>query len=218
MALKFQVGVIGLGNFGLRFGENLMALGHQVVGVDRSAEKIKAASHILTQTFQADATDAEALKQMGFGELTHVLVSVGQSIEASAMISMYLKEMQVPNLWVKAIGVDHERLLLKLGVDKVIMPDHYAARQLASRMVTPGFIDYLPFGGNMALIETRVENWAGKSLREIDMTNKYGVQVIAIKRAGQQEFGFIPKADVPLGNGDTLALMGDTEQLRQLKT
>ena len=217
MAAKFQVGIIGLGNFGLRFGENLMELGHQVVGVDRSGEKIKNARNILTQTYQADATDAEALKQMGFGELTHVLVSVGQSIEASVMIAMFLKEMTISNLWVKAISSDHERLLLKLGVDKVILPDVYAARQLASRMVTPGFIEYLPFGGNMALIEVKVDNWAGMSLRQIDMTNKYHVQVIAIKRAREKTFGFIPNADAPLQKEDVLALMGEREHLSELK-
>lgn len=217
MAQKFQVGVVGLGNFGLQFGVNLMALGHQVLGVDRNGEKIRAARHELSQTYQADATDADALKQMGFGDLTHVLVSVGQSIEASAMIAMYLKEMAVPNLWVKAVSVDHERLLLKLGVDKVIMPDHYAARQLANRMVTPGFIDYLPFGANMALIEVKVENWASKSLKDLDLTNRYQVQVIAIKRAGENDFGFIPKANDPLGAGDTLALMGQADRLGELK-
>lgn len=217
MASKLQVGIIGLGNFGMRFGINLMELGHQVVGVDRNPDKIKAARNELTQTYQADATDAQALAQMGFGDLTHVLVSLGKSIEASAMISMYLKELKIPNLWVKAVSRDHEKLLLKLGVDKVIMPDHYAARQLANRMVTPGFIDYLPFGGNMALIEIKVDTWAGKTLREIDMTNKYHVQVIAIKRAHEIQFGFIPKADDPLQKGDILALMGSVNQLSEIK-
>ena len=97
------------------------------------------------------------------------------------------------------------------------MPDHYAARQLANRMVTPGFIDYLPFGGNMALIEIKVDNWAGKSLRDLALTNTYQVQVIAIKRAEEKDFGFIPKADEPLRVGDTLALMGEVDRLAELK-
>ena len=146
MARKLMVGVIGLGKFGFRFGQTLIELGHQVLGIDTDANKIKRAQHRLTQTYQGDATDKTLLAQLGLSDFTHILISVGSSIEASVMIAMYLKELGVPTIWVKAISEDHEKLLHKIGVDEVIMPEHYAARQMANRLAIPGFIEYLPFG------------------------------------------------------------------------
>lgn len=144
MNRTLQAGVIGLGKFGYKFGKTLMELGHTVVGIDVDPDNIKRAQHVFSQVFQADATDKKSLDQMGVGDLTHVLVSVGDSIAASAMISMYLKELGVPVVWVKAINGDHEKLLQKIGVDEVVMPEHLAAKQLANRMAIPGFIELLP--------------------------------------------------------------------------
>ena len=217
MAHKLLVGIVGLGKFGLTCGEILIQMGNEVLGVDNDPTRIKRAQQLLTQTYEADASDRKVLEQLGFAELTHALVSVGSSIEASVMISMYLKELGTASVWVKAVSADHERLLRKVGVDEVILPEIYAARQLALRMAIPGFIDFVPFGEGMALREVYVDQWTGKSLREIDMTNRYQVQVIALKRAGNSRFQFIPGADEPLQKDDVLAVMGSAEKLAAIK-
>ncbi|MDD2318136.1 MAG: NAD-binding protein, partial [Desulfobacterales bacterium] len=108
---KLRIGVIGLGKFGFRFGAALVQLGHEVVGVDSDPERVRQARHVFTQVYQAEAADKKALEQIGFAELNHVMVSVGDSIAASTMISMYLKEMGIPAVWVKAVNTDHEKLL-----------------------------------------------------------------------------------------------------------
>ena len=107
MAQKPQVGVIGLGKFGYTFGMAMLNFGHKVLGIDREPENIQRAQKVFTQVFQADATQKQALEQMGVADMTHVLVSVGNSIAASTMISMYLKELGIKNVWVKAITEDH---------------------------------------------------------------------------------------------------------------
>jgi trk system potassium uptake protein TrkA len=217
MESKLLVGIIGLGKFGFRCGEILTQMGNEVLGVDSDPARVKRAQQVLTQTYEADASDRKVLEQLGFADLSYSLVSVGESIEASVMISMYLKELGTTRVWVKAVSADHEKLLRKIGVDEVILPEIYAARQLALRMAIPGFIDFLPFGENMALREVAVENWAGRSLREIDMTNRFQVQVIALKRAGESRFQFVPGADEPLRKDDMLAIMGSAEKLAALK-
>jgi trk system potassium uptake protein TrkA len=217
MARKLGVGIIGLGKFGYRCGEILSEMGNDVLGVDSDPAKIKRAQQVLTQTYEADASDRKVLEQLGFADLSHILVSVGSSIEASVMISMYLKELGSATVWVKAVSADHEKLLRKIGVEEVILPEIYAARQLALRITMPGFIDFLPFGEDMALREVQVENWAGKTLREIDMTNRFQVQVIALKRIGDSRFQFVPGADAPLRKDDILAIMGTAENLAVLK-
>ena len=121
MAIKSQVGVIGLGKFGYKFGMTLLNLGHNVLGIDSRKENTNKAKEFFTQVFEADATQKPALEQIGVSDMTHILVSVGNSISASTMISMYLKELSVQNVWVKAINEDHAKLLKKVGADEVII-------------------------------------------------------------------------------------------------
>ena len=216
MAIKAQIGVIGLGKFGYKFGTTLLNLGHNVLGIDTQKENINKAKKTFSQVFEADATQKQALEQIGVSDMTHILVSVGNSISASTMISMYLKELAVKNVWVKAIHEDHAKLLKKVGVDEVIIPEHLAAEQLAYRIDMPGLIDRLPFGPDMVIREMAIEKLAQKTLREIDLTNRYNTQIIAIKRFGESKYRFIPKADDELSRGDKIMVIGDSEVLAKI--
>lgn len=211
-----DIGIIGLGKFGFQFGQTLVELGRKVVGVDSNPENIKKAQHVLPYVYMADATEKEALQQLGFGDMGHVLVSVGDSIAASSMVSMYLKELGVPQVWVKAINSDHQKLLLKVGVDEVFIPEHLAARQLANRVAMPGFISELPFAQDMSIKELVVRRWAGNTLRNIDLTNRFNVQVISIKKNGDRRYSFIPKADRVLETNDALMVIGYNAALSKL--
>ncbi len=212
-----EIGIIGLGKFGFQFGQTLVELGRKVIGIDSNPENIKKAQNIIPYVYMADATDKETLQQLGFGDLSHVLVSVGDSIAASSMISMYLKEIGIPQVWVKATNSDHQKLLLKIGVDEVFIPEHLAARQLANRIAMPGFISELPFAQDMSIKELVVNRWAGKTLRNIDLTNRFNVQVISIKKNGDRRYSFIPKADLVLEAGDTLMVIGYNVALSKLE-
>lgn len=214
---KLQIGIIGLGKFGLKFGQSIIELGQTVLGVDGHPGRIKQAQNVLSQVYQVDASSKEALAQLGFGDMNYVLVSVGDSIAASAMITMFLKELGVRQVWVKAINEDHEKLLRKVGADEVIIPEHIAAKQLANKMIDPGFIEYLPFEKDMALKELVVSEWEGKTIRGIDLTNTYNAQILAIKKAGTDSFKFIPKAVDRLSKGDILVVFGNNEELAKVK-
>jgi len=217
MADFIQVGVIGLGKFGFKFGEDLINMGVNVLGIDQRPDHVKRAKNVFTEVMQAEAADKEALIQMGVAELTHVLVSVGDSIAASAMISMYLKELEVPIVWVKAVNENHGKLLKKIGVDKVVIPEHMAAKELVNRITIPGFIDSLPFDDTIVIKEIVINKWRGMSLKDIDLSNRYGVQAIGIKAVDAGNYTFVPKADYPLKEGDRLMIIGETEKLSLLK-
>ena len=217
MARKPQIGVIGLGKFGYKFGITMLNLGHQVLGIDSEPENIQRAQKVFTQVFQADATREEALEQMGISDMTHILVSVGNSIAASTMISMYLKELGVENVWVKAINEDHAKLLGKIGVDEVVIPEHMAAKQLADRIHMPGFIERLPFDSEMIIREMTIDKFAGKTLRTIDLTNRFNVQVIAIKKNRDSSFEYIPRADDKLNQDDKIVVIGSVKALSGIR-
>ncbi len=211
-----QVGVIGLGKFGLEFGKHLAKLDINILGIDLNEKNVKRAKHIFTQIYRANAADKEALQQIGVGDLSHVLVSVGDSIAASAMISLYLKELGVPVVWVKAIHEDHAKLLRKIGVDDVFIPESMAARQLASRTTIPGFIDYFPFNNEIVVKEIKIQNWAEQSLRDLDLTNRHRIQVIAVKKNGEKDYVFIPKANEKLAVDDILVIIGEIDNLQKI--
>jgi len=214
--MKLQIGIIGLGKFGLKFGQTLVSLGHEVLGVESDPDKVKSAQHILTQVFQTDAMSREALEQIRIQDLEHVLVSVGDSIAASVMISMYLKELGVPKVWGKATNKDHEKLLYKIGVDEVVIPEFMAAKQIASRIAMPGFIEYMPFDRSIAVKEFTVKRWANKSLKELNLTNTFGIQVIAVRQKGGRKYQHIPRADELFQEGDNFVAIGKISQMAKI--
>lgn len=216
--MRLQIGIIGLGKFGMKLGQSLVGLGQEVLGLDNDPEKIKHAQTLLTQVYQMDATDREALQQVRIQDLEYVLISVGDSIAASVMISLYLKELEVKKVWAKAINWDHQKVLYKIGVDQVIIPEFMAAKEIANRITTPGFIEYLPFDKSMAIREFTIDEWAGKSLRQLDLTNTSNIQVIAIRSKSEIRYHFIPKADEVLEGGDVIVAIGKITELDDIKS
>ena len=213
MAKKLEVGIIGLGKFGFALAQRLVELGHSVVGVDGDERAIRRAQSILAQVYQADAEDKEALEQLGFKDLDHVIVSVGHSMEASILVAMNLQELKVPKVWVKAMSEEHQKVLDRLGVDMVVFPEQYVARQLAYRLAVPGLLDYLALGEGIMVREVKVDKWAGQTLRDLNLPSTHNIQVVAVKSSGAEEFSFVPRADVPLKEGDVLVLLGKSENV-----
>jgi len=216
MTLKPQICVIGLGKFGYTVGASLIQLNHPVIGIDVNPVNVQRAQKLFHQVYEADISNKHALEQIGFREITHALISVGDSISTSAMTTMYLKEMQVPNVWVKAINDDHATLLRKIGADEVIIPEHIAATQLADRIHIPGIIERLPFDQDMIIRELAIERMAGKSLREIDLTNRFSCQIIAVRSRQDTHYRYIPKADDILSAGDNIIVIGKSDSLAKI--
>lgn len=217
MASKLEVGIVGLGKFGMGIAEALVELGHNIIGIDKSETKVSAARGIVSQVYQADAMDRVALQQLGFDQLPYVVVSSGHSMEASILITLNLKELGVNHVWVKAISEDHEKILRKLGADFVVFPERFVARQLAHRIGVPGLVQYLPLGSGITLQELAVKNWSGQSLRDLDLTNKYGLQVVAVKRHDETDYSFVPNADKMLFEGDLLVTIGEENSLSKIE-
>jgi len=216
MAPKPQICVIGLGKFGYTVGASLIRLNHPVIGIDVNPVNVQRAQKLFHQVYEADISNKQALEQIGFREITHALISVGDSISTSAMTTMYLKEMQVPTVWVKAINDDHATLLRKIGADEVIIPEHIAAAQLADRIHIPGIIERLPFDPDMIIRELTIDKLDRKSLREIDLTNRYNCQIIAVRRHREAHYRYIPTADDILQTGDNIIVIGQNESLSKI--
>ncbi|WP_419788279.1 potassium channel family protein [Pseudodesulfovibrio sp.] len=216
MAKKNEIGIIGLGKFGFSLGSALTNLGHDVVGVDLDAEHIRRAQDKLSHVYQADATDEKALEQVGIKELDRVVVSTGESMEASILCVLNLQSLGVENIWVKAISEEHERVLYKIGVPYVVFPEAFVAFQLAHRLATPGIQDYFGMGQDVVTREILISKWAGKTLRDLNLTNEYHVQVVAYRKNGEAQFTFVPEATRPFEQGDVVVLIGKTADVMKI--
>lgn len=217
MAKKNDIGVIGLGKFGSALAATLTELGSTVLAVDQDEAKIQRAQDLIPQVYQADATDKKALEQLGFQHMDHVIVSIGKSMEASILVVLNLQEMGVKEIWVKAASQDHEKVLARLGVKHVVFPEQFVATQIAHRLAVPGVLDYLTLAEGVILQECKIDRWSGKSLRELNLRSNHNVQVVAIRRSGRQQLEFIPDADRPLEKDDSLVIIGNAKDVRQLK-
>ncbi|MGE4292171.1 MAG: TrkA family potassium uptake protein [Desulfovibrio sp.] len=213
MSKRIEVGIVGLGKFGFSLGEALAELGHDVVGVDMDGARVRHAQEKLTQVFQADGTDKKALEQLGFKDFDYVVVSIGRSMEASILVALNLQDLGVSNIWVKAVSPEHEKVLKRLGVDFVVFPEQFVARQLAHRLAVPGLLDYLALGEGVLVREVVVDKWSGKNLRELKLPVNHRAQVVAWKRLGERRFSFVPSADEALNKGDVLVVLGDAEDV-----
>jgi trk system potassium uptake protein len=199
--------VIGLGRFGGRLALELVDLGHQVLGVDADPAIVQRYAPQLTKAVTADTTQAEVLRQLGAEQFNHVVVGIGE-VEASVLTVAELVELEVRDVWAKAITVAHKRILEKVGASHVVLPEHDMGRRIA-HLVTGKVADYLELEDGFALIETRVppELW-GKTLAEADVRAKYQVTIVFVKPPGRS-FTYAT-ADSLLEEGAVVLVAGDT--------
>ncbi len=216
MVMK-QFLVIGLGNFGYYLATRLYDKGHDVLAIDKNRDNVQNIKDQVTQAIVADATDARVINSLGIKDIDTAVVSIGSVLSNSILAVLNLQEVGVDNIVAKAINEPHKRILEKLGVKEIPFPEKDIAISMAERFHNPNLIDYLPFLEGHGIIELAVpKSFVGKSLQQINMTNRFGVQVIAIKETAPEKTHFIPKADLVLKNSDILILLGSDTGLKKL--
>ncbi len=212
-----EIGVIGLGKFGLELAATLTELGHRVVGVDTSENKVRAARDYVAHVFAGDATDKAVLAQLRFQDLDAVAVSVGGSMETSILVTLNLQEIGVKEIIVKAVSPAHRKVLRRIGATHVIQPEADVAVDTAHRLTNPGMLDLLPLGSGVLVQESLVDAWDGKTLVSLNLRNM-GVLVAAVRRANDSEYRFVPDPGAPFAKGDKVLLIGDKDAVLALKT
>ena len=217
MKSSLEVGVIGLGKFGYHLAVTLMELGHKVLGVDLSESRIQAAEGVLDHVYRADAKDPNVLRQLRFQDLDCVVVSVGDSMDVSLIITLNLLDLKLTNIWVKASSEAHCEILKRMGIDGLILPERDAAVVAAHRLANPSILDLIPRYGGILVQECDVDLWAGKNLIDLDLMNTNNVLVLAIRKAENQDWEFVPRARTRLEKGDTVMVVGKQEDVDSLQ-
>ncbi|MBO6171396.1 MAG: TrkA family potassium uptake protein [Desulfovibrio sp.] len=214
---KLEIGIIGLGKFGLRMASTLVSLGHTVVGIDMSEAHVQRAEEVLESVYKADATNIAALRSLHVQDLDWVVISVGQSVEQSLNITLNVQELGGPRIWVKASNEEHRKILQRLRVHRATVPETEAAVMAAHQLTYPGMLDLIPKYGGIAIQELRVEAWDGKTLVDLNLMKRFNVMVMGIRPAGQKSFIFVPPAMTVLHRGDTVVVAGRADAVADLE-
>lgn len=181
--MKKEFVVIGLGRFGGSIVSELIDLGAHVMAIDISPIKVDEYASIATQAVTADTTDESVLHSLGIRNFEHVIVAIGENIQASILTTLMLKEIGVPKITVKAQNIYHEKVLEKIGADVVVHPERDMGIRIANNMVSNNILDYLDLSDEHSIAEIKAnDKIAGHTIIELDIRAKYGINIVAIKR------------------------------------
>lgn len=186
--------VFGLGRYGSAVAKELVDSGAEVIAVDIDERRADEMGELLPVCKCADVTDPEVIKKLGISNCDTVIVSLASNFEASVMATMLCKEAGVKEVIVKSSNEVHKKLLEKIGADRIVQPEKESGIRLAKNLLSAGFIDVAHISENILIVEIGAKDeWIGKNLIELDLRNKYSMNIIAIKQNGNTEISFSPK-------------------------
>ena len=208
--------VIGLGRFGSAIARQLCGLGAEVLALDVRSELVQQVSNEVTHAVVGDAQDKEVLRALGVRNFDCAIVAIGDNLAASVLITMNLKELEVPYIVCKAYDEMHRRVLEKLGVDRVVIPEQEYGQRLARSLNSHNVLDYIEISGEYGILEVPAPaGWVGKSLKELNVRAKLGVNIIAVENDGKTNVS--PSADYRIVEKDVLAVLGDNAALERVQ-
>ena len=208
--------VVGLGRFGSEAACRLCELGCEVLAIDHKSELVQQVSNQVTQAVVGDARDKEVLKALGAKNFDCAIVAIGDSLGDSVLATMNLKELGIPYVICKAHDETHRQVLLKLGADKVVIPEQEQANRLAKSLSSNNVLDYIELSDACGIIEVPAPaSWIGKSLKDLNVRAKLGVNIIAIKQGGN--INVSPGADYEILPGDVMVILGDSKSLNAVQ-
>ena len=203
---KQTFAVIGLGRFGGSVCKTLADAGQEVLAIDKYESRVNDYKDIATQAVVADAQDEDVLRSLGIRNVDHVIVAIGEDIQASILVTLMVKEQGVKYVTAKAQNEYHAKVLEKLGVDRVVHPERDMGVRIGRSLTSKNMVDYLDLDANFKLAEILITNpeFVGKSLAEMDFRDRYGLNVIALAHSRQEMV--LPSAGDILVAGPTRAI------------
>lgn len=208
--------VIGLGRFGTEVAQELCRQGCEVMAMDMNGELVQAVEKGVTNAVVGDSRDLKTLKALDVASFDCAVVSIGGDLAASVLTVMNLKELGVPEIVCKAHDEVHRKVLFKLGATRVVIPEKENAIRLAKSLSAPNVLDYIVLSGEYGIVEVPAPAvWVGKSLMELQVRAKLGVNIIAIRQG--EEITVSPAADHVVRAGEIVVIVGDNASLKKVQ-
>lgn len=216
MSLKKSYAVFGLGRYGLAVARELVAGGAEVLAIDQSESIVNSLAAEIPLCKCADVTDPDVLRQLDIGSFDTVIIAMAGSLEATVMATMLCKELGVKTVIVKCANEMHQKILSRVGADQVVFPETESGVRMAKNLLSAGFVDLLEISRDVSMVEVSVQpEWVGKSLLELNLRRKYGINIVAIREGGRVSVTIDPEK--PLSKEARLLVIGNTARMGKLK-
>lgn len=216
MKNKKTYAVFGLGRYGIAVARELVENGMEVIAVDIKEEIVNDAIGELPFCKCADVTDPEVIKQLGIANIDVVIVAMAGNLEASVMAVTLCKEAGVKTVIAKCANLMHQKIMTRVGADRVVFPENESGIRLAKNLLSSGFIDLLSLSENVSIVEIDIKDeWVGKNLIELNLRKKYAINAVALRCDDKVTVNINPEA--PLPEGAKIVVIGNTAKLSKLK-
>lgn len=216
MSINKTYAVLGLGRYGRAVAEELVKNGAEVLAVDIDQNNVNNAIETLPVCKCADITEPEAVKRLGISNIDVVIIAMANSLEATVMAVTLCKEAGVETVIVKCGNEMHQKILSRVGADKVIFPEKESGIRLAKNILSSGFSEMIELSDDVSMVEIGVKaEWVGKTLIELGLRQKYSINVVAIRQGTEISTTVDPA--LPLETGMELIVIANTNKLKKLK-
>jgi trk system potassium uptake protein TrkA len=213
-----RVVVIGLGIFGFNIAKDLYENGIEVIAIDKNKEIIQKIKDFSTKAILADGTDKEVMESIGIQGDDIVIISFGEDLAASTLITLHLKELKVKTIIVKAPNEDHKRVLEKVGATQVIIPEREMADKVAKSLISPNVLDYIPLSEDYTISEiVPPPSFMGKTIGELHLRTKHHIEVIAVRETLPERLTMVPRAEFVIKDSDVLVVIGKETDIQKIK-
>lgn len=210
-----QYVVIGCGRFGTSVATTLYLLGHEVMTVDKNYDIVQAIADKVTHAVQADAIDENTMRSLGIRNFDVAVISIGADVQSSIMATLIAKELGVKHVLCKAQNELQAKVLYKIGADRVVFPERDMGVRVAHNLVSENVLDHIELDPNYSIVEiVTPSDWIGKSLMELDLRAKYGINVMAVKH--NNDIDISPEPDAKFQHEDILVVIGENTKINKI--
>lgn len=208
--------VIGLGKFGSQVARTIYEMGNEVLAIDIDEHVVNEIANDVTHSVQLDSTDEQSLKTLGIGNFDVAIIAIGGEIQSSVMTTLLVKELGAKYIIAKANNDLHAKVLQKIGADKVILPEQDMAIRVAHNVASNNIMDYIELSHDYGVVEVTVpDQWVGKTMTELNVRAKYGVNIVAVKNSNT--INVTPSPNVVFRKDDKIFAIGNYDEIGRLE-
>lgn len=206
--------LIGLGRFGRHIAVKLDQMHHEIMAVDKNEDRVNSVLPYVTNAQIGDATNEEFMESLGVNNFDVCIVAIGDDFQSSLETTSLLKELGARLVVSRAARDVHAKFLLRNGADEIVYPEKQVANWTAIRYTADHILDYIELDDDHAIYEISVPGkWIGKTVEEVDVRRRYGINIMAIKRSGTMQMNITP--DTFFKSGDTVFVLGNTKDIQK---
>lgn len=211
-----RVVIIGLGIFGFNLSKELFENGFEVMAIDKNQDVVNRIRDFCSKAVIADGREKEVMESLGIQPEDIAVISFGEDLAASTLVTLHLKELEVKQIIVKVPNEDHQRILEKVGATRVIIPEKEIASRIARSLLSPNVLDYLPVSEDYTISEVAPPSgFLGKSIADLRLRQKFHIEVIAIRDVLSDRIQLVPEADFVIKDSDVLIVLGREEDIKK---